>query len=141
MKHHNPPPHPHHDTTPEPPRGAAREYLEKERQRTEAAARSRAAADKRAKKTAEKQLLTHGKFGNTGAYRSSSQENRGKQLLTPFWLFAAVILAQNLVLARFIGRWPALLVGLFVFLVVFPYVRRAYRNYRRRRHDNHEGIE
>ena len=117
MKHHNPP-----HTTPEPPRGAAREYLEKERQRTEAAARfqaaarSRAAADKRAKKTAEKQLLT------------------------PFWLFAAVILAQDLILARFIGRWPALLVGLFVFLVVFPYVRRAYRNYRRR-HDNHEGIE
>ena len=100
LYYQNPPPHSDDNTASEPPRGAAREYLERERRRAEAATHFR-----------------------TTASEAATDKKTVKKPQTPFWPFAAVIIALSLVLEKFVGGGPTLLVGLFVFLVVLPYAR------------------
>lgn len=96
---------------PEPPRGAAREYLERERQRAEAAPHfrttaSEAAADRRNEKTAGNRSL--------------------------FWRFVVLVLIQDTVLVRFIGWGPTLLVSAAA-LMAYICIRRYYLPHPRRR--------
>ena len=91
--------------------GAAREWLERERRRAEPTTTFYSAAS-----------------GATDAPGATAAKKTAKHS-TPFVFFAAVVLAQKLVLARFVGWEMALLVGVAV-LMAYPYARRHYRIYR-----------
>lgn len=112
MEPNNPKPHPPDDGT----SGAAREYLEQERQRSEAASRSFASAD-------------------TSKTAPPPKTEKEKERKADSRIALVILVVGALVVRQFIGWGPELAVGLVV-LAAYYYLVRRYRAYRRRQRAN-----